>query len=316
MSASGVGTGATKGVSRGSAKGFAQPLPSGRAGAKSRSHNAKPAHARIQAAERRLLLAARDGDRTALADLLERAAAPAWRWSRGFCRNPDDAADLVQDVLYTLMRSLARFRGEASLSTWTYVVARRACARRRQRGDRQRPLDAPAYAHLRDVPDATPGPARRYERRELAEQLERAIGTLPVAQRAVLVMRDVEGLSAAEVGEALGLGERAVKSRLHRARLALREQLAPYVRGGDAPAPADGCPETARMLSRWFEGELSAGTCARMEQHVRGCPACGGACASLREVLGACRQYGGQPVPRELQRAVRDAVQRTADGRL
>jgi RNA polymerase sigma-70 factor (ECF subfamily) len=174
------------------------------------------------------------------------------------------------------------------------VVARRACARRRQRGKRQQPLDAPAYAHLRDRPDPSPGPARRVERRELARRLEGAIAELPESQRAVLVMRDVEGLSAAEVGEALGLGERAVKSRLHRARLALRSRLAPYVNGGDAPEPARGCPETARMLSRWLEGELS------------------GACVSLRSVLGACREYGGRAVPRELQRAVREAVDRTA----
>jgi RNA polymerase sigma-70 factor (ECF subfamily) len=107
---------------------------------------------------------------------------------------------------------------------------------------------------------------------------------------------------------------RAVKSRLHRARLALRDGLAPYVIGGDAPAPAAGCPETARMLSRWFEGELSAGTCARMERHVSGCPACGGVCTSLRKVLGACREYGERPVPREVQRAVREAVRRTASG--
>jgi RNA polymerase sigma-70 factor (ECF subfamily) len=281
-------------------------------GSKSSSHNGKSAHAPTRAAENRLLRAARDGDAAALRDLLQRASAPAWRWSRGFCRNPDDAADLVQDVLHTLLRSLQRFRGDSSLSTWTYVVARRACARRRQRGKRQAPLDAPAYAHLRDRADGAPGPVHRLERRELAERLEAAIAELPVAQRSVLVMRDVEGLSAAEVGEALGIGERAVKSRLHRARLALRERLAPYVRGGDAPAPSRGCPETARMLSRWFEGELSADTCARMEAHVRGCPSCSGACTSLRGVLGACRDYGARPVPRELQRAVRDAVERTA----
>ena len=125
-------------------------------------------------------------------------------------------------------------------------------------------------------------------------------------------MRDVEGLSADEVAATLGLGVPAVKSRLHRARLALRESLAPYVKGGEAPAPSEGCPETARMLSRWFEGELTASTCARMERHVRGCPACGGTCISLRAVLGACREYGERAVPPELQRAVRAAVKRAA----
>jgi RNA polymerase sigma-70 factor (ECF subfamily) len=304
----------TKSESHKTPKGFPAAVVAAGRTRNSRSPNGKAAPAAERAAERKLLLAARSGDRKALGELLLHASAPAWRWSMGFCRDTDDAADLVQDVLHTLLRSLASFRGDASLSTWTYVVARRACTRRRRREQRQRPLDAPAYAHLRDRADGAPGPARRLERSELAARLEQAIGALPDAQREVLVLRDVEGLSANEVGAALGLGVRAVKSRLHRARLALRERLAPYVAGGDAPAPSGGCPETARMLSRWFEGELSAGTCARMERHVSGCPACEGTCTSLREVLGACREYGGRAVPRELQRAVRDAVRKAAAG--
>jgi RNA polymerase sigma-70 factor (ECF subfamily) len=296
------------------AKGFTDPEGISAPSAKSRSRNDSAAFAAIRAGEARLLERAGAGDRRALEQLLERASAPAWRWSRGFCRNEDDAADLVQDVLHALLRSLSRFRGDASLSTWTYVVARRACARRRSQAARMGSLDAPAAARLREHPDPAPGPARRVEHRQLAERLERAIAALPMPQREVLVMRDVEGLSAAEVGEALGLGERAVKSRLHRARLAVRTALAPYVAGRGAPEPGSGCPDTARMLSRYLEGELDAGTCARMEEHVRGCEACGGTCASLRSVLGACHAYGRRTVPRALQRAVREAVQRTLDG--
>lgn len=303
-----------KGRSRESAKGFAAGIP-GRKDTPGRDRARDGAgRAAGRKAEQRLLLAARSGDPRALQDLLLQAAAPAWRWSKGFCRDPDDAADLVQDVLHTLLRSLGSFRGDASLSSWTHVVARRACARRRSRERRQQSLDAPAHAHLRDLADDAAGPAKLHERRELTARLEAAIGALPESQRQVLVMRDVEGLSAGEVGEVLGLGVRAVKSRLHRARLSLRERLAPYVSGGDAPAPSASCPETARLLSRWFEGELSASTCATMERHVSACAACSGACASLRRVLGACRAYGEAAVPRELQRAVRDAVRRSATG--
>jgi RNA polymerase sigma-70 factor (ECF subfamily) len=196
------------------------------------SHNKSttvPARRRDTPAERRLIAAARAGDARATRELLERAAAPAWRWSHGFCRNRDDADDLAQDVLVVLLRSLPKFRGESSLSTWTYVVARRACARRRMRERRQTSLDAPDAGHLRDRPDPAAGPARLLDRRRLGERLDSAIASLPEAQRAVLVMRDVEGLSAAEVGEVLGIGERAVKSRLHRARLELRERLAPLL---------------------------------------------------------------------------------------
>ncbi len=235
------------------------------------------------------------------------AAEPAYRFSRGFCRDPHEAEDLAQDVMATLLRTLRSFRGDSSLSTWTYTVARRACGRRKQRLARQ-------DAALRREPDAAAGivrepePPRRLERRRLAAALEQAIAALPEEQREVVVLRDVEGLPASEVARIVGIGERAVKSRLHRARLALRETLAPHVPGGAAPPPAERCPDTARLLSRYLEGDLSGSVCERMESHVTSCAGCAGACESLRAVLGACRTYGEQPVPPAVRRAVRAAV--------
>ncbi len=257
--------------------------------------------------EAKLIAAARRGDRAALTTLVEHVSGPASRFSRGFCRDPHDAEDLVQEVLSTLLRSLPSFRGESSLSTWTYVVARRACARLRRRGARMSAV-APDSPEIASAPDPGAGPQRGAERRQLGEAIERAIASLPMPQREVLVLRDVEGMSAAEVGEVLGLGERAVKSRLHRARLALRTLLAPYVGTGERHAPGPSCPDTARMLSRYMEGELSPGVCARMEEHVRACPACGDACHSLREVLGACRSHGERTLPADVRQAVRVAV--------
>lgn len=260
-----------------------------------------------RAEESRLLKAARTGDEKALRELVQMVSGPAYRFSMGFCRNPDDAEDLVQDVMATLLRSLESFRGESSLSTWTYIVAKRACGRRRQRASRQSSIEDMNPVEM-DRADSAPGPAVRMEQSELGAALEAAIAALPDNQKQVLVLRDVEGLSAAEVGKILGLGERAVKSRLHRARLVLREQLAPYVKGGDAPEPAETCPDTARMLSRYMEGELTPAVCERMQEHVSQCPACGGTCESLRSVLGACRANGERPLPDELRKAVRSAV--------
>jgi RNA polymerase sigma-70 factor (ECF subfamily) len=260
-----------------------------------------------RAREARLIAAARRGDRAALTQVLELVAGPANRFSRSFCRDPHDAEDLAQEVLATLLRSLKTFRGDASLSTWTYVVARRACGRLRKRGSRMETM-APDSRAMLTTPDPSAGPVRGFERRQLGQALERAVAALPAQQREVLVLRDIEGLSAAEVGAVLGIQERAVKSRLHRARLALRATLAPYVGSGDAPPPGPSCPDTARMLSRSIEGELSAGICARMEEHVRSCPSCGDACHSLREVLGACRAHGSRALPPEVRRAVREAV--------
>jgi RNA polymerase sigma-70 factor, ECF subfamily len=257
--------------------------------------------------ETRLIAAARKGDAAAMNRLLELVSGPVHRFSRGFCRDPHDSEDLVQDVLLSLMRSLDTFRGDASLTTWSYIVARRACVRLRKRGARQVALDdAPAAA---DRPaDRASEPPARDERRRLGEALERAIAELPLAQREVLVLRDVEGLPAAEVGKVLGLGERAVKSRLHRARLALRAQLAPFAGAEAAPAPGAHCPDTARLLSRYLEGELNPSVCARLEGHVSACPSCGAACDSLRFVLGACRDYGERKLPGDMRVAIRAAI--------
>lgn len=256
--------------------------------------------------EARLIAAARKGDAAAMNRLLELVSGPAHRFSQGFCRDPHDTEDLVQEVLISLMRSLDSFRGEASLSTWAYIVARRACVRLRKRNSRHVHLDDEPAAAERPADRAAEPPAR-HERRRLGEALRSAIESLPMAQREVLVLRDVEGLPAAEVGRVLGLGERAVKSRLHRARLALRERLAPIV-GGEAPAPGPQCPDTARMLSRYLEGELNPTVCARLQGHVAECPSCGAACDSLRAVLGACRDYGARKLPGTMRIAIRTAI--------
>ena len=266
----------------------------------------RPALSRAE--EARLIAAARKGDSAALNRLLELISGPVHRFSRGFCRDPHDSEDLVQEVLVSLLRSLDTFRGESSLTTWSYTVARRACVRLRKRNSRHAALDdEPGAVEL--PADRSAEPPARHERRRLGEALERAISELPPAQRDVLVLRDVEGLPAAEVGRVLGLGERAVKSRLHRARLVLRERLAPYMPGAAVEAAAGPrCPDTARMLSRYLEGELNPDVCARLESHVSSCPSCGAACDSLRFALRTCKQYGSEALPGDVRKAVRTAI--------
>jgi RNA polymerase sigma-70 factor (ECF subfamily) len=285
------------------AKGFAASAPAHKGGVA--PHAAARSLERM--AEARLIAAARRGDRKALEQVLSAAFEPAYRFSRSFCLDVHEAEDLAQDVMATLLRTLDSFRGDASLSTWTYTVVRRACMRRKKRQARQSPLDeASPAAQARSAPETEPH--RRLERRQLGQALERAIAALPQEQREVLVLRDVEGIPAAEVAKVVGAGERAVKSRLHRARLALRKALAPFVTGGDAPTRRPRCPDTAKMLSQFLEGELSPEVCERMEKHVSTCASCGGACESLRAVLGACRDHGSQPVPARMTLAVRTAV--------
>ncbi len=260
-----------------------------------------PEPADHKARERELIAAARAGDARALDQVARRLAASAYHFGRSFCRDRDDAEDVSQEVLAALVRSLPRFRGESSLSTWAWTVARRACARHHRHGRRTRATgpgerDAPE----REFQDPAPGPEAELERHELGEALEQAIAALPRASREVIVLRDVQGLPAARVARVLGIEVRAVKSRLHRARLMLRAALAEHA-GGEPPR-RPGCPDTARILSRHLEGDVGADLCAKLEAHVRACPECAQRCAQLREILGACRTWGSAPAPRALQK--------------
>jgi RNA polymerase sigma-70 factor (ECF subfamily) len=264
--------------------------------------------------EKALIAAARTGDARAMRRILESVSGPVLRFASGFCRQREDAEDVVQESLAAVARSLKEFRGDASLTTWAFTVARNACLRRRRR-ERARDgitdsLDAPeSGATARAVADRGRRPDEEAERGELLASLEAAIAALPVTQREVLLLRDVEGLSTLEVGRVLGLEEAAVKSRLHRARLSMRAALAPIVTP-DAPAPRRGCPRTARMLSRYMEREIDARTCARLASHVADCESCSAACDSLRAVVGECGRLGNRPAPPELRGAIREAIRR------
>ncbi|HEX9101865.1 MAG TPA: sigma factor-like helix-turn-helix DNA-binding protein, partial [Polyangia bacterium] len=139
--------------------------------------------------------------------------------------------------------------------------------------------------------------------------LEEAIGELAPAYREVLLLRDVEGLTAPEVASVLGLSVEAVKSRLHRARLAVRARVAPLLAPATTAPPASGCPDVADLLSRHLEGDITAGACATMESHLAGCDRCRATCDSLRSVLARCRRAGDEGVPPAVQQRVRVALQ-------
>jgi RNA polymerase sigma-70 factor (ECF subfamily) len=123
-------------------------------------------------------------------------------------------------------------------------------------------------------------------------------------------LRDVEGLSAAEVAEVTGLSVAAVKSRLHRARVVVRDRLAPLL----APAGAQGaagrgvCPDVVSLLSRHLEGEIGPDACAEMERHVAACPRCQAACDSLRQTLRLCGATPPPDVPETLKESIRQGI--------
>jgi len=168
---------------------------------------------------------------------MERYASRVFRVARGIARTDADAEEVVQDVFLALARKIGSFEGRAQLSTWIYRVATNAALLKR-RGKRVQ-VEVSLEEHLpsfkedghRDGPrDYVLAEWSRTPEAELLDGeartvLARAIDQLPDTYRAVLILRDVEELSNEETARILGESVGSIKSRLHRARMALREQL-------------------------------------------------------------------------------------------
>jgi RNA polymerase sigma-70 factor (ECF subfamily) len=250
-------------------------------------------------------------DRQALEALLERHEPAIWRFGLKMCRDPEDAKDVLQETMLAAARTAAGFRGASSISTWLFAIARSFCIKKRRHGKfaPDKPVsidDAPMGAT--ELTSSGPTPDDAVATKQLGEALERAIGELEPSQREVVLLRDVEGLSAPEVADVLGIGVQAVKSRLHRARAELRDLLTPLMTEPGAGA-GSGCRDVLPVFSRYLEGEIGPDECARMQEHVDACPRCKGACETLRETLSLCRTKGrGGSVPPAVQELVRRAL--------
>ena len=137
------------------------------------------------------------------------------RFARTLCSTPEDAEDAAQEALIVLFRKIGTLRTAAALASWMFSIVRNECVRRSR------------LRLTRPAPQATTEPSAEdatLARLEV-ERIVEAVAGLPVEQRAVLVLRDIQGLSGAATAEALGLSRAAMKSRLHRGREALRAQL-------------------------------------------------------------------------------------------
>lgn len=251
-----------------------------------------------------LVARAKGGDREALEAVLGAVAPSIHRFGLRMCRNVHDAEDVLQDTLVNVAKHLADFEGRSSLSSWVFALTRSACTRKRRGLKNQPPL---SDDHLVEMQDHAPTPEAHAANQELAAALGRALDALPDEHREVILLRDVEGLSAQEAAEALEVSVDALKSRLHRAREGLRAALRPLLEPSVARAPG-GCPDVVALWSTKLEGDLSQVDCARMEKHIASCPACGSACDALKQALFACQRIRSAPVPPEIQSRVRSAV--------
>jgi len=148
--------------------------------------------------------------------------------------NEQDASEAMQDAFMRAYRFLGRFQFKSSFFTWLYRIATNVCLTRlrKRKPPEMVSLDEPAGDSgdmVLEIPDSKGSPEEVFRQKELREKLQSAVDGLPEEYRAVVVLRDLEGLSNEEASKVLKISVPAVKSRLHRARLALREQLAAYL---------------------------------------------------------------------------------------
>ena len=180
--------------------------------------------------DEQLVRKAQDDDERAFGELVHRYEAKVYSLALKMLRNPEDAEDVLQDTFLRAYRGIKSFQGNSTISTWIYRITANSALMRLRR--KQLPTVSIDDADEREAPiniaDWAPGPAEQLLTKETQQAMNDAVESLPPEFRQVFVLRDVEEMSNSEVAEILDLSVAAVKSRLHRARLKVRDRLATY----------------------------------------------------------------------------------------
>ncbi|MFD7234914.1 RNA polymerase sigma factor [Streptomyces syringium] len=171
--------------------------------------------------DERLIKAAQDGDVASLTTVVMESQPHVRRFALSLCSSPQDAEDAAQEALIILYRKIGTLRATGALASWMFRIVRNECLRQ-VRLLVSRSDEATAGPEAGAEPSAEDAVLHRLE----AERIAAAVSALPRDQRQVLIMRDVQGLPGRTVAHSLGLSSAAMKSRLHRARAALRHSLA------------------------------------------------------------------------------------------
>ena len=180
--------------------------------------------------DEQLVRKAQADDERAFGELVHRYESKVYSLALKMLRNPEDAEDVLQDTFLRAYRGIKSFQGHSTFSTWIYrITANSALMRLRKK---QLPMVSIDDADERETPiniaDWSPSPVEQLLSQETQVAMNEAIEALPPEFRQVFVLRDIEELSNAEVADILDLSVAAVKSRLHRARLKVRNRLAAY----------------------------------------------------------------------------------------
>lgn len=186
--------------------------------------------------EKTLISRLQAGDKAACAQCIEIHSPAIYRLALRLMESETDAEDVVQETFMNAFKSIEKFEGRSGLGTWLYRIAYNAAMMRLRRPDPYTiPVDeAGTTNHQGIVPtqlfDWCCLPEKDFESEEVKVELENAVHEMPDSLKIVFILRELEGLSTDETAAALDLTDGAVKVRLHRARLWLRERLTPYFR--------------------------------------------------------------------------------------
>ena len=190
--------------------------------------------------DRALVKAAQRGDKQAFRALVERYQRRVVQLALGMTKDPDEAMDIAQETFVKVHRYLPSFKGDSSFFTWTYRIAMNLCldAQRRkgraERVDLEEGDEAELEASMDPPSAALAGPQRQTLNAELRDKIEEALASLSENHRAILILREVEGLSYEELSKVLAIRKGTVMSRLFHARLKMQNKLREYL-GEDAP---------------------------------------------------------------------------------
>lgn len=178
--------------------------------------------------DEQLIEEAIEGSKLALAKLVKKYEQTVYNFAFKICRNKERAEHTMQETFLSMIKSLNQFSGKSKLSTWLYTIVSNHClmlARSQKKYDYTTLENEEGLIDDKNVADWKFSPEKIAENSELKKVLDEAIEKLPHEYRVVFMLRDVEGLSTQETGDIVNLSVPAVKSRLHRARAFLRNEL-------------------------------------------------------------------------------------------
>lgn len=230
------------------------------------------------------------------------------------CRNQAEAEDLVQDTFLQAYRKWDQFEGRSEPTSWLYTIASRLCQRRQRprSGEPQRmesltDLLPVGESMIPEIPASTDSPLDEQLRKEAQQQVERALAALPVHHRLPLVLKDIAELSVSEVAEVLGIKPATVKTRVHRARLALRRALAEVLPKMHS-APPDHPQRVCLDLLQAKQEALDRGAAFPVPPEEL-CSRCQSLLSTLDLAHEVCSELDLDRLPEDLRRSILDGLE-------